>query len=294
MMNGNFRRQRAQKGLIILAVLAGTGAFLYWYFFHSLSLKELFSIRHFSENFSTAEIRRYISAPPPLRREESAASSPLTPSGIIANTNIQRNRQAGLPALSENPALDDIAGLRLDDMFRKQYFAHTAPDGGNAEMAAGTVGYDYIAIGENLALGRFAGDKGVVAGWMNSPGHRANILSAQLTQIGAAAREGMFNGEYIWIAVQVFGRPASECPLLSAGLKTQIDNSKNRLSLMETEIQAMRAELGGMKQKYGPAYNQNARKYNQLIDQYNALLAETKADVFEYNQEVTAFNQCLG
>ena len=293
-MNGNFRRQRAQKGLIILTVLAGSGAFLYWYFFHSLSLKELFNLQHFPENFSTAEIRRYISAPPPLRQEKSASSFPLTRAGIIANTNIQRNRQGGLPAFSENAALNDIARLRLDDMFKKQYFAHVAPDGGNAEMAAGTIGYDYIAIGENLALGRFAGDKGVVAGWMNSPGHRANILSAQLTQIGAAAREGMFNGEYTWIAVQVFGRPASECPLLSAGLKAQIDNSKNQLSLMEAEIQARRTELRGMEQKYGPAYNRNAQKYNQLIDQYNALLAETRADVSEYNQEVAAFNQCLG
>ncbi len=199
-----------------------------------------------------------------------------------------------MPSLSENTALDDIARLRLDNMFREQYFAHVASDGGSAETVAGSVGYEYIALGENLALGRFAGDKGVVAGWMNSPGHRANIVSAQFTQIGAAAREGMFKGEDTWIAVQIFGRPASDCPLLNVNLKATIDNSKNQLSQMEAEIKAKRTELGVMQPKRGPAYNQKVEEYNKLVNQYNALLIQTKSGVSEYNQEVAAFNQCIG
>lgn len=292
-MNNDFHRQRAWKILIVLMVLVAAALFLYWYFFHSLSDKGLVNLQRFTENFAVAEIKEYVSVPPPLRQEKSVASFPLIRSGIIVHTNIQRTEQGALPALSENAALDEIARLRLDDMFRKQYFAHVAPDGGGAETVAGTVGYDYIAIGENLALGHFAGDKGVVAGWMNSPGHRANILNTRFSQIGVAAREGMFKGENTWIAVQIFGRPASDCPSLNANLKTAIDNSKNQLSQMEAEIQAKKEKLEAMKSKYEPAYNQNVQEYNQLVDQYNTLLAQTKSQVSEYNQEVAALNQCV-
>lgn len=292
-MNNGSYRQRALKGLVTFAVLVATGIFFYWYFSHSLSVKELFNFQHVTENFAVAEIKEYISIPPPLHEEKSAPPFPLTRPGIIANTNIQRGGQGGLPSLSENVALDDIARLRLDDMFRKQYFAHVASDGGGAETVAEAVGYDYVAIGENLALGHFAGDKGIVAGWMNSPGHRANILNSHFTQIGVAAREGMFQGKNTWIAVQIFGKPASDCPFLNGGLKILIDNSKNQLSQMEAEIQSKKTELKIMKPKYGPAYNQNVQKYNRLIDQYNALLAQTKSEVFEYNQEVAALNQCV-
>ena len=54
---------------------------------------------------------------------------------------------------------------------------------------------------------------------MNSPGHRANILNGKFTQIGVAVGRGTFEDHEVWIGVQVFARPLSDCPQPNAALK---------------------------------------------------------------------------
>ncbi len=296
-MDSAFYRRRAQKRIIAIAVLIAVSLALYRYFSPSLSARKLIDVQNSVEQFAITQIQKQISTPPPLRAAPSATSpSPpfvLTRSGIIADTNIQRNENGGLPPLSENSMLDDIAKLRLSDMFQKQYFAHVSPDGSSAVTVAKTVGYDYLALGENLALGDYAGDNGVVAAWMNSPGHRANILNSHYTEIGVAAGEGMFEGGDTWIAVQVFGRPASDCPAPDANLRTAIDNAETQLSQMQAEIQAAKAQLDAMEPQYGAAYNQKVDDYNALADQYNALLGQTEPQIATYDGEVATFNQCI-
>ena len=297
-MDSGFYRRRAQKRLIVVAVIIAAGIVLYWQFPSFFSLKKLIDIQGSVENFAVTQIQKQISTPSPLRAARSAVSSApssaLTRSGIIANTNIQRSKNGGLPALSENAALDNIAKSRLRDMFQKQYFAHVAPDGGSAETLAKTAGYDYLSLGENLALGTFAGDKGVVDAWMASPGHRANILNSHYTEIGVAAGEGTFEGENAWIAVQVFGKPASACPSPDVNLKAAIDGAKNQLSQIQTEIYAEKVRLDAMEPHYGPAYNQKVDEYNGLANQYNTFLNQTKSQISVYNGEVAAFNRCIG
>jgi uncharacterized protein YkwD len=243
-------------------------------------------------------IQTPISTPPPLRAlgpvaTPATSSFALTPSGIFSNTNIQRGVNGGLPALSENATLDGVARARLLDMFQKQYFAHVAPDGASAPTVAKAAGYNYLSLGENLALGNFAGDQGVVTAWMNSPGHRANILGSHYTQIGIAASEGIFQGEDTWLAVQIFGRPASDCPAPDANLKTIIDNAEIQLAQMQTQIQATRAELDALVPQSGAPYDQKVVDYNALVDLYNALLGQTKPQIATYNSTVEAFNLCI-
>lgn len=302
---GALRRKKAQRRLVIIAVALAIAGVGYWYVDRTQfpSLQSVLSLENSAERFVLDKIKANVpsvvpSTPPPLKAPATpAGKSPsqftLTRAGVIAETNLARTANGGLPSFTEDASLDTIAALRLGDMFAKQYFAHVAPDGGSVQTVASSVGYEYLAIGENLALGNFLGDEGVVTAWMNSPGHRTNILSTHYTQIGVAVRKGVFEGEDTWIAVQIFGRPASDCPAPDASLKTAIGALESQLSQMEADIQAKRAEIDAMEPKRGPAYNQKVDAYNAEVSRYNALVAETKAKVAEYNTEVAAFNQCI-
>jgi hypothetical protein len=167
------------------------------------------------------------------------------------------------------------------------------PEGESAITVASSVGYSYIALGENLALGSYAGDAGVVSAWMASPGHRANILNAHYTQIGVAVREGVFQGAETWIAVQVFGRPSSDCPAPDANLKTSIDLSENQITAMVAQLQSDKTAIDAMSPQSGPSYNAQVEDYNNLASEYNDLAAETKTAIGQYDAQVQAFNNCL-
>lgn len=308
-MDNNSYRRRAVWTLIAIASLAivGIGSYLYILpTFPSLPFNESGNSKNSdsTEQFVPKEVSKQASLPPPLRNATSSTktlpSKPkpapvlaLTRAGIISNTNSQRKANGNLPPLSENATLNAVATARLADMFQKQYFAHVAPDGGDAESIAKTFDYEYLAIGENIALGNFTGDADLVAAWMASPGHRENILSPHYTQIGVAALEGVFEGKTVWIAAQIFGKPTSACPAVDADLKADIDNAKDQLAQIKAQVQAKKAELDKMEPKYGIAYNQRVDEYNALVRQYNALLEETRLRTDQYNAQVAAFNSCI-
>jgi uncharacterized protein YkwD len=237
-----------------------------------------------------------VQAPPPLRKTATsptpaAQQAALTRSGTINWTN-QNRAQNDLPALKEDTQLDNIALLRLKDLFAKQYFAHVSPTGEKAETVAKTVGYDFLALGENLALGDFTSDKDLVTAWMNSPGHRANILNTHYDQIGVAVQKGMFEGRMQWIGVQIFGRPASECPAANSGLKASIDANEKELALEKSILDQKRSDLQATSPS-DPAYNEKVSDYNTAVNQYNMLLGDTKNLITTYNASVDAYNACI-
>ena len=205
--------------------------------------------RNFEEKIldvAIQEIKKEISAPEPLRVfEEPSRETPLTIAGVVQWTNVER-AEAGLAPLAGNAELNAAAKIRLDDMFQYQYFAHESPSRKDAEYAADASGYEFISLGENLALGAFEGDQDVVTAWMNSPGHRANILKDDFEEIGVAVRRGVFEGEQTWIAVQVFARSASSCPDVPGALKVQIDTLQAELKRLQQELVALKAELEDM------------------------------------------------
>ncbi len=293
------RKKKAKRRLIIIAVIVAVAVAALWYFQKSFSLplQNLKSFGNSVETSVTNKLEQNFSAPAPLQQVTRSApkeANALTSEGVIAQTNIQRARNGNLPPLAENATLDAIATLRISDMFAQQYFAHVGPQGESALTVASSVGYAYLAMGENLALGLYAGDAGVVNAWMNSPGHRANILNTHYTQIGVAVREGRFQGQETWIAVQVFGRPASDCPAPDANLKTSINLSENQISTMESQLQSDKTAIAAMSPQSGPQYNAQVEDYNNLAAQYNNLSAETKTAIDIYNSQVSAFNACLG
>jgi uncharacterized protein YkwD len=88
-------------------------------------------------------------------------------------------------------------------MVRRGFFAHENPDGKQVWDRAVAAGYAYRKVAENIAAGQRTAEE-VVRGWMESPGHRANILDRDLTQIGVGRAEG---GSYDVYWTQVFGTP---------------------------------------------------------------------------------------
>ena len=92
-------------------------------------------------------------------------------------------RQNGLSALTANWELSRIARYKSQDMVDNRYFSHTSPTYGTPFQMIKAFGLSYRTAGENIASGPRTPQQ-VVAGGMNSSGHRANILNAAYTQIG--------------------------------------------------------------------------------------------------------------
>lgn len=221
-----------------------------------------------------------------------AYTSPIVAAdSVLGYTNAQRYRQ-GLPFLSSNSTLSKVAQNKMLDLFANQYFAHESPSGETASDLAKHAGYKFLVVGENLALGNFQTSKEVVNAWMNSPGHRKNILSETYTEIGVAAGKGMYEGRYTWIVVQSFGTPQSSCPAIDNELKQKLALFDQKLNVLKTiadmrEREALRttgtiSERKARIESYNTAahlYNENVEKYRDLVDQYN--------------ESVGDYNECL-
>ena len=92
-------------------------------------------------------------------------------------------RQNGLKPLTENWELSRVARYKSQDMMDNRYFAHNSPTYGTPFQMMKSFGLSFRTAGENIAKG-YTTPQAVVNGWMNSSGHRANILNAGYTQIG--------------------------------------------------------------------------------------------------------------
>lgn len=222
--------------------------------------------------------------PPPLRVNRPASQIILTQAGIIKYTNLAREKN-GLSPLKENSALDSSAKIKVEDMFAKQYFAHESPLGLGVSDLAKSVGYNFITIGENMALGNFNDDQALVEAWMKSPGHRENILNTKYQEIGVSVIKGTYEGEITWMAVQHFGMPQNACPEVSQILKTTIDTNQLRLEEMMTQIKILESDSNKSEEEQ--------KNYETLVEQYNNLIDENKKIVNQYNQQVIRYNNCL-
>ncbi len=104
---------------------------------------------------------------------------------VLRLVNVQRINN-GLPSLTYNWEAARVARIKSQDMIDKKYFAHYSPTYGSPFQMLESYGLRFSAAAENIAYGqRSAAD--VMNAWMNSPGHRANILSRSVTHIGVGA-----------------------------------------------------------------------------------------------------------
>ncbi|MCQ8772034.1 CAP domain-containing protein [Streptomyces telluris] len=134
-------------------------------------------------------------------------AAPMSPGGlarlaaeVTALTNAER-AAAGLRPLAADPRLAAAAQAHSDDMVARDFYAHTSPEGSEPWDRARAAGCPHPGIGENIACGQRSAAE-VVRGWMNSPGHRANILKPDFAHIGVGYATGSRAGTY-W--TQLFG-----------------------------------------------------------------------------------------
>jgi uncharacterized protein YkwD len=238
------------------------------------------------------QVAQQILSPTPLNIGGKENNVVLTRAKVIAQTNIQRYNTENLPPLIENAKLDAAATAKAQDIFAHQYFEHISPSGVDPGMLVKSFGYEYIVSGENLILGNFASEQEVVQDWMNSPGHRANILNNRFVDIGVAIVKGTYKGEKVWVGVQEFGLPLSACPSPLDSLKKEIDNNKVTLDSLSAQIDAKRNEINNTNQR-SSEYNTLVDQYNQLVAQYNQLAQETKNIIAQYNAQINNFNNCV-
>jgi uncharacterized YkwD family protein len=119
-------------------------------------------------------------------------NNPATPTGsgtlstqgsrILQLANAERAK-VGAPALKSNTDLNKLATMKSQDIVEKNYFSHQSPTYGSPFDMMKKYGITYKTAGENIAMGQRTPEE-VVTAWMNSPGHRANILKASFTHIG--------------------------------------------------------------------------------------------------------------
>jgi uncharacterized protein YkwD len=145
---------------------------------------------------------------PPTVAPPTAAICPVTnisyEARVIELINIER-ANAGLSALSAQGQLGSAAQLHSADMACNNYFSHTGLDGSSSGDRAQRQGYGSSFVGENIAAG-YSSPESAVNGWMNSPGHKANILNADYTEIGVGYAFGG-NSDYGSYWTAVFARP---------------------------------------------------------------------------------------
>ena len=131
-----------------------------------------------------------VPVPTPTPTPVPTPTTPTAPSNSVAAyesqvltlVNVERQK-VGLKPLQMDAAVSNVARMKSADMQAKKYFSHTSPTYGSPFDMMKQFGISYRTAGENIAMGQRTPEE-VVKAWMNSPGHKANILKADFTHIG--------------------------------------------------------------------------------------------------------------
>jgi uncharacterized protein YkwD len=214
---------------------------------------------------------------------------------VIYETNVARVKNK-LTELKENKILNLSAEKKVKDILENQYFEHVSPDGVGIDKLSKEVGYEYILIGENLAMGGFKDEKALVDAWMGSFGHRKNVLKSNYTELGVAISKGIFKGEEVWVAVQHFGTPKSACPKVDENLYNVATYNEQQIKSLNDDLPRRLFEI-----KTNRGFNETEKKeqakrieeYNNLVLYNNRLVDQVKNDVTTYNNQVKSFNECV-
>ncbi len=122
---------------------------------------------------------------------------------MVSATNSIRQAQ-GLSPVESNQQLSSAAVAQANDMLQKNYFSHVSPDGTSPWSWVNQAGYQYTAIGENLA-DNFSDASDVVNAWLQSSTHRANLLNPNFQDVGVAVVSGILDQHPTLLVVMFFG-----------------------------------------------------------------------------------------
>lgn len=131
-------------------------------------------------------------------------ASPISNNNLVMLANNQRANYK-INQLNASDQLNQAASAKASAMFKQNAFEHTLPNGATPWDFINNSGYRYEIAGENLAI-NFQTAEGTTSAWMNSPSHRANILSNKYEDIGIAVESGQINGKNTVLVVEMFGK----------------------------------------------------------------------------------------
>nr|WP_312889211.1 CAP domain-containing protein [Desertibacillus haloalkaliphilus] len=115
---------------------------------------------------------------------------------VVQLVNQERAKQ-GLGSLTHRADLKNVAHKKAEDMINSNYFSHTSPNYGSPFDMMRTFGISYTTAAENIAKGQKTPQE-VMNSWMNSPGHRQNILNGQFDSIGV----GFYQGAWVQMFIK--------------------------------------------------------------------------------------------
>lgn len=131
-------------------------------------------------------------------KEEENLNSSSQAAQVLKIVNSHR-KSAGLKALSSDAKLNYLAQLKAEDMAENKYFSHNSPTYGSAFEMLKKHGYAYKTAGENIAKGQKT-PQAVMKAWMNSQGHRQNILSSSYSKLGVGCAKAS-DGTLYWVQI---------------------------------------------------------------------------------------------
>ncbi len=132
----------------------------------------------------------------------------LESSQIVELVNQQRT-QYNLQNFQIDNKLNQAALLKANDMIQNNYWDHLSPNSQTPWQFITKAGYVYKYAGENLGKDYYK-EEDLVTAWMQSPGHRANILNDKFTQAGIATIQGNINGKSSILVVMLYATPFSD------------------------------------------------------------------------------------
>ena len=130
-----------------------------------------------------------------IKVKPSAPSASSFEEQVVVLVN-QERKKAGLAPLTHRADIKNVAEKKAMDMINSNYFSHTSPNYGSPFDMLKAFGVSYRTAGENIAKGQKSPQE-VMNAWMNSSGHRANILNGSYTSIGV----GYYNGAWVQLFV---------------------------------------------------------------------------------------------
>lgn len=306
---------------VLTIFILGLLFFFYRYFSNKDLVESFMDIRNL-DNISYTE--------PLLGPSREEISESLISDEIVLLTNKQREN-FGEQDLEINQKLTEAAKKKLEDMFINQYFEHVSPiDSTDISKYVMDEKYAYSYVGENLAMGDFGNEAEMVDAWMDSPGHKENILNKNYTEIGVAVKKGNIFDRNTWMAVQVFGQPSKNCELPDSSLYDDITKTKSvldNLSEKNDEIRRLQDESSklivegnesiekgneiyketkdiSLAEDYwnngeklyneGVSKNEEANKIIDEINSYESQSQELQIMISKYNSQVEVYNKCIG
>jgi uncharacterized protein YkwD len=232
----------------------------------------------------------------------------LNASDIINLTNEYRI-SLGLLPLHENFQLTHAAEYRANDMIRNKYYAHVNPvTGENPGDAIKQANYQFRTYAENIAMGNWQSNRHIVDGWINSPGHRANIVNPNIREIGVAIVKDTttpLGRPSVYYGVQLFASPMPDCSRPSEADKALLQNMQRknddiwrRVNNQKNEIERLQERINheqnkNAKNRMISDYNRQVNVYNSLVSQANGMQESLKLVVQSYNNKINEYNTCM-